>query len=243
MSKPRLLDLFCGAGGATKGYQRAGFFVIGVDIESQPRYVGDAFEQGDALAVLQRLLDGGMVCGYSLAQIAAFAASPPCQFASEQTPMEYRSKHPNLIPETRRRLLATGKPYVIENVENARRHLITPLMLCGSMFGLPVWRHRYFECNPAFIFPPATCNHTRRPVTFSSGSHSRALNRLMSPVLISGTTRRSPANGGRFEYTVQDCRDAIDCQWMTREEIDEAVPPVYTEYISKHLLAALESRP
>lgn len=136
--KPILVDLFCKAGGATKGYQRAGFFVIGVDIEPQKRYVGDAFVQMDALEALRVLLAGEKLAGYGMETIAAFAASPPCQFASEQTPMQYRRNHPNLIPETRGLLLEIGKPYAIENVENARRHLQNPVMLCGTMFNLPV---------------------------------------------------------------------------------------------------------
>lgn len=220
----RLLDLYCCADGAGVGYHRAGFDVVGVDIASQKRYPFQ-FVQADALEYVA-------AHGH---EFDVIHASPPCQFASEATPMKRRSKHENLIPATRRALMATGKPYVIENVENARRFLHNPLMLCGSMFGLPVWRHRYFECYPNLMFPPAVCNHARRPVTFTSGSHSRKINR-MSPVLITGTTRRSPANGGRFDYTLAQCREAIECEWMTRAEIDQAIPPAYTEYIGRQFI-------
>lgn len=220
----KLLDLFCGAGGASMGYFRAGFEVLGVDIAPQKRYPFP-FVQADALEYVA-------AHGH---EFDVIHASPPCQFASESTPLAHRARHANLIPATRQALIETGKPYVIENVENARRFLRHPLLLCGSMFGLPVWRHRYFECHPNLMFSPATCNHSRRPITFTSGSHSRAINRV-SPVLITGTTRRSDANGGRFDFTVQQCREAIECPWMTRAEIDQAIPPAYTEYIGRQLM-------
>lgn len=229
MNKPRLLDLFCCAGGATRGYQMAGFHVTGIDIKRQPRYIGDVFYQADALEFVAAHGD----------EFDAIHASPPCQFGSEQTPMQHRSNHPNLIPQTRELLQASGKPYIIENVENVRSHLINPIMLCGTMFGLPIWRHRYFEMWPARLLLTPSCNHSRRPVTFTSGSHSRALNRKMSPVLISGTTPRSSANGGRFEYTVEDCRQAAQIPWMTRAELDEAIPPAYTRWIGERLLEVM----
>lgn len=203
--KQILLDLFCKAGGCTRGYQLAGFYVVGVDIEPQPHYIGDEFIQAEALEFLDT---------QDLSRYHAFHGSPPCQFGSVETRMEHRSKHPNLIPQTRRLLRNTGKPYIIENVENVRGHLENPVMLCGSMFGLGVWRHRYFECPwLATLTPP--CNHSN------------------VPVLITGTPRRK---GNRKEFTVQQCRDAADIQWMTRREIDEAIPPAYTEFIGRHLM-------
>lgn len=224
------------------GYSRAGFDVVGVDIEPQPRYPFP-FILGDAIDVMMRLLAGERFLAsdgnwYGLDDFDAFAASPPCQFASEQTPMKHRNNHPNLIPATRALLVSSGKPYVIENVENARKHLNSPVMICGSMLGLPLWRHRYFECGLFWSMSPGSCDHTRRPVTFTSGSHSRKLNRK-SPVLLSGTTPRSAAEGGRFKWTVQDCRAAAEIPWMTREEIDEAIPPAYTEFIGGKLMEAL----
>lgn len=228
----KLLDLFCGAGGAGEGYRLAGFEVTGVDIKPQPRYKPGRFIQADAL-------EYAAAHGH---EYDVIHASPPCQRYSESTPMAHRVSHPDLIAPTRDILTALGKPYVIENVEGARGELINPIMLCGSMFNLPLWRHRYFEISPYWFMSPATCSHERRPVTFTSGSHSRALNRKMSPVLISGTTRRSAANGGRFEYTVQDCRDAAQIPWMTRAEIDEAIPPAYTEWVGRQLMKHLEAR-
>src|SRR5215472_2155359 len=112
MTRPRLLDLFCGAGGATKGYQRAGFHVTGVDIEPQPRYCGDEFIQADALEVLADL--------EFLAGFDVIHASPPCQaYSRTQRFHNVRHDHPDLLPPTRARLIASGLPYVIENVEGA----------------------------------------------------------------------------------------------------------------------------
>lgn len=224
----RALDLFCGAGGSTKGLQRAGFHVTGVDNRAQPRYPGDEFYRADALEF----------CAARGREYDLIAASPPCQFASEATPMPYRSRHPNMIPAVRLALQATGRAYIIENVENARKHLVSPVMLCGSMFGLGVWRHRYFELSfPPMLTPP--CNHSQSPVTLvKAGSNSRKARRL--PVLITGTTRRLYANGGRFEFTADECRKASGLYWMTRAEMDQAIPPAYMEFIGRHFIAYLE---
>ncbi|OGT59048.1 MAG: hypothetical protein A3E01_02470 [Gammaproteobacteria bacterium RIFCSPHIGHO2_12_FULL_63_22] len=224
MSKPRLLDLFCGAGGAARGYQEAGFYVVGVDNKPQPRYAGDEFILGDAMTFP---LDG----------FEAIHASPPCQAYSEQTPLAYRANHPQLIETVSTMLRCAGKPYVIENVAGARGHLRSPFMLCGTMFGLNLWRHRYFETGGFWVLAPG-CQHDERPVVFHPGSNARAGRR--GPVSITGTTRRRT---GRFEWSVQECRDASELQWMTRKELDEAIPPAYTRYIGAQLLRYLEATP
>ena len=208
----KLLDLYSGAGGAAKGYQRAGFYVVGIDHKPMPRYCGDEFYQANALEYLAEY-------GH---EYDVIHASPPCQFGSKQTPMKYRPRHPNLIPQTRKLLKQTGKPYIIENVENVRRHLINPVLLCGSMFGLNIWRHRYFEISGLVMLVPP-CNHEKLPV------------------LITGTTRRI-INGTevRFEPSVAERAEAIEIDWMTGNELDEAIPPAYTEFIGRQLLAVLE---
>lgn len=168
MTKRRALDLFCGGGGATKGLQRAGFHVTGVDIKKQPRYCGDEFIQADAMEVP---LDGyGFIW-----------ASPPCEHWSQCTPKKYRDNHDALIKATRERLLAQPAPFVIENVPSAAVELQRPLLLCGSMFGLRIRRHRFFEIHRftlCELLPQ--CNH-RTPPRFNhrhSSTHLRATVRI-----------------------------------------------------------------
>jgi DNA (cytosine-5)-methyltransferase 1 len=207
----RLLDLFSGAGGAAYGYMQAGFHVTGVDLHPQPRYKGDVFIQGDALDYLAA---HGQ-------EYDVVHASPPCQAYSKCTPMAYRAHHPRLIEAVREGLERNQKPYVIENVENARRYLRNAFFLCGSMFALPIWRHRYFETT-GFPFPlTVACNHS------------------VFPVLISGTFRRKGVK--RRDYTVTERRSAIGINWMIDRELDEAIPPAYTRWIGEKLLTRLET--
>ena len=163
--KPRLLDLFCGAGGAAKGYQRAGFYVVGVDNRPQPRYCGDDFFQADALETVRWILDGGETPGGPLDGFDAIHASPPCQHYSRATAWRgSRADHPDLIAPTRDLLEATGLPYVIENVEAARHELVDPVMICGDDVGLPIYRRRYFEANwPLAVFALANQHGQRLP--------------------------------------------------------------------------------
>jgi DNA (cytosine-5)-methyltransferase 1 len=149
--RPRLLDLFCGAGGIAEGYHRAGFEIVGVDIEPQPHYPFE-FHQADALTFP---LDG----------FDCYHASPPCQFASD---LAFRTggEYPNLVAPTQKLLRATCLPYIIENVSR-RAGLCDPVMLCGSMFGLgangrQLRRHRLFECNFPVMAPP--CQHRGQPI-------------------------------------------------------------------------------
>jgi DNA (cytosine-5)-methyltransferase 1 len=205
----KLLDLFCGAGGAGMGYHRAGFEVVGIDNRFQKHYPFE-FHQADALEYLAE----------HAAEFDVIHASPPCQRYSHCTPPQYRKNHPDLIEALRIELLKIKKPFIIENVNGAKRILINPIMLCGTMFGLNIERHRYFEINPEiFSFLPP-CKHDKLPV------------------LITGTTRRKT---GRFEYRVEDCRKASGLVWMTRKEMDEAIPPAYTEWIGRQLIRILEA--
>ena len=157
MKKPIILDAFCGAGGAAKGYQRAGFYVIGCDIKPQPHYCGDEFYQMDALDFIREFADRADI----------IHASPPCQRYSVMTKGRWQDRidgHPDLIAKTRELLIKSGKPYIIENVVGARKELINPVMLCGTMFkletkgGSQLRRHRYFEASfPVGLTPP--CQH------------------------------------------------------------------------------------
>lgn len=209
--RPRLLDLCCGAGGAAMGYDRAGFDVTGVDIEPQPRYPF-AFHQADALTVSLR--------GYD-----AFHASPPCQAHSDLQKQNKRS-YPDLIAPLRARLIATGLPYVIENVEGAP--LIDPIVLCGTMFAaLRVVRHRLFESN----VPLAAPAHGPHPLVFTHDrrkAHYGRLDQDTSYVQVTG--------GGNA--TVANKLAAMGIDWMTGREVNEAIPPAYAEHVGGYLLAA-----
>jgi DNA (cytosine-5)-methyltransferase 1 len=211
----KCLDLFCKAGGCTKGYQMAGFHVTGVDIEPQPRYVGDKFILGDALEVLTGMIKSGEVEEFDLIH-----ASPPCQTYSV-TKSLHKKTHPELIEPTRELLKVTGKPYVIENVVGAP--LINPLMLCGTMFpGLRVYRHRLFECNPPIWFPPVACNHS-----FSMPTSKGEYHTLEKYEFITCVGHNFQAEAGRI---------AMGIDWMTRDELAQAIPPAYTKWIGEQMI-------
>lgn len=168
----RLLDLFCGAGGASVGFARAGFEVVGVDIEPQKNYPFE-FHQADWLTWLEN----------HWREFDLVAASPPCQGYSVTKGLS-NGNHPMLIEPVREALRATGKPYIIENVPGAP--LINPLMLCGTMFpGLRVRRHRLFECWPVIWWPPAACSHWSRInengfcTLFGTGAKDKGGNKAM----------------------------------------------------------------
>lgn len=213
--KPRLLDLFCGAGGSSMGYKNAGFEVVGVDWVGQPRFAGDLFIQGDALEV------GAQLLKYN--HFDAIHASPPCQ---AHTDLQKQSKrfYQDFIPQTRKLLQDSGLPYVIENVDGAP--LINPITLCGTMFpGLRVLRHRLFESNMALYAPP----HLKHPLVFTHDkrkAHYGKLNQDTAFVQVTG--------GGNC--SVDNARDAMDIDWMTKNELNEAIPPAYTAWVGWQLM-------
>jgi DNA (cytosine-5)-methyltransferase 1 len=211
--KPRLLDLFCGAGGAARGYQDAGFYVVGVDINPQPNYPY-TFIQADALGVLTH----PSARGYD-----AIHASPPCQAftAYRRRGNGVGAGYPDLIAATRDLLEATGLPYVIENVPGSP--LRNPVQLCGSSFGLNVRRHRLFESNRPLMAPP--CAHGWQTPRFP-----QATNR---------TNLRRTVEVGVWRIPLDVQQQAMGVGWMNREELSEAIPPAYTEHIGRQLLAAI----
>lgn len=161
--KPRLLDLFCGAGGAAMGYHRAGFDVVGVDIAPQPNYPF-AFQQADALEVLSELIDW-----FKLGAYDAIHASPPCEHYANVTSWRGNTAdHPDLIGATRDLLYQTDLPWVMENVPEAP--LRADFLLCGTGLGLRVRRHRSFETNwqPMSLVHP--CLHRPDDYAFDHGA-------------------------------------------------------------------------
>lgn len=211
----RVLDLFCKAGGASMGLHRAGFDVTGVDIEPQPRYPF-RFIQDDAMAWL---------CG-ERAPLASFDliwASPPCQKYSAMSVVTGRKgQYPDLVGAVRDTLTSSGVPYIIENVEGAP--LQNAILLCGTMFGLLVMRHRLFETNPPIYFPPGPCAHMRRVV-----KHGRRPNR----------NGHYAAATGHFT-DVAFVREAMDIDWMIRDELAQAIPPAYSEWLARQITALVE---
>lgn len=214
MSQPRrVLDLFCGAGGAAMGYHRAwpDAEIVGVDIREQPNYPF-TFWHANALSVLSQIGD----------EFDFVHASPPCQAHSTQT--ADRSKHADLIPDTRYGLEASGLPYVIENVEGARRSLRDPVRLCGSSFLLDVRRHRYFEANWPLQAPP--CDHGWQTPRFRSLRMNLVREGRLSPVVgVHGHINYE----GEFEVR----KAAMQIDWMTNAELVQSIPPAYTEWIGQ----------
>lgn len=209
MKKLKLLDLFCCAGGAGMGYARAGFEVVGVDINAQPRYPF-AFHQGDAL---EFLFEHGH-------KFDAVHASPPCQAYSATRKIQ-NNYHPELIPPTRAALQRLGLPWVIENVPGSP--LIDPVELCGAMFGLRTYRHRLFEASFQVTVP-------------EHPAHDAPQAKMGRPPK-EGDYIHVVGNFSGVEYA----KAAIGIDWMNRDEMAQAIPPAYTEYIGCKLMEFIVS--
>jgi len=223
--RPLLLDLFCGAGGAAMGYHRAGFDVIGVDIDPQPDYPFP-FIQDD---VMEWMLRPHHLLGPTFYDPSAIHASPPCQRYSDLARRNGNADEwPDLVPRVRRLLEMAGLPYVIENVEGAP--LIDPVMLCGTMFPeLAVIRHRLFETNWPLMAPSV---HPKHPLVFTHDkrkAHYGKLDQDTSYVQVTG--------GGNA--TIANKRRAMGMPWANNHGLNEAIPPAYTEFIGRQLIAQL----
>jgi DNA (cytosine-5)-methyltransferase 1 len=210
MTRPRLLDLFCGAGGAAMGYHRAGFDVIGVDIKPQPRYPFE-FHQGDAMT-------------WPLDGYDAIHASPPCQDHSTLLILQgdgFQHGTGWMLQATIKRLSAAGVPYVVENV-GAAKQMNATFTLHGGAFGLGVNRLRRFQSNVALL--DASYPRTKNPVdvTGTGGPADR-------PPGQRGGIHRKPRN-------LAEARKSMGIAWMTRRELNQAIPPAYTEHIGRQLL-------
>ncbi len=216
MTRPRLLDLFCGAGGAAMGYSWAGFDVVGVDLHPHLDFPF-TMVVADALDVLM-----GRHPLVRLDQFDAIHASPPCQRYSTATG-DNRQRHPDLVGPVRELLAETGLPYVIENVPQAP--LVDPIILCGSAFGLRVRRHRAFESN--IPIGGTGCHHKEqgRPVGVY-GQHPDRHQHLRPDGTERGAKATSLAQGQR----------AMGIDWMDWPDLVEAIPPAYSLHIGRQLL-------
>lgn len=218
----KLLDLFCCAGGCSVGYNRAGFDTVGVDINPQPNYPFE-FHRGDAIEFVKEY-------GH---EFDAIHASPPCQSSTNLTKgtnARFGAEYPDLIQATREALEATGKPYIIENVEGSV--LRKDLLLCGDMFDLRVIRHRYFELGgwhcPQPPHPTSMRKHKGRVSGWRHGAWHE------------GPYFAVYGDGGG-KGTVEQWKDAMGIDWVNRKvELVEMIPPSYTEYIGNYLKLHME---
>ena len=216
MRQFRALDLFCGAGGASMGLHRAGFEVVGIDISIQKHYPFK-FIQGNALTA--------DLSGYDFVW-----ASPPCQAYTRMSRGLLKSQgrqreHPKLIEATRAKLNAWGGPYIIENVSGAP--LLNPIVLCGSSFGLLVQRHRLFESNVMLM--ELQCEHGWQT------KDKPSLHRLQGRSRVVGCYGNGRGKGDNVALWSR----AMGIDWMTRAEMSEAIPPAYSEFLGRQVIAAL----
>ncbi|MGW8539057.1 SAM-dependent methyltransferase [Streptomyces albidoflavus] len=212
--RPRLLDLFCCQGGASMGYRHAGFDVTGVDLTPQPRYPF-AFVQGDAIEFVR---EHG-------AEFDFIHASPPCQRYSRAQKIQHRD-HPDLIAPTRTALEATGRPWVIENVEEAAPELRDPVTLCAAAFGMRTYRHRLFETGGGFTLPQP--HHPEHLAPLTKMGRPRAQGHFAHYV-------------GNFSG-VHDARLDLRVPWMNRDGIRECIPPAYTHWTGTHARHSLHAK-
>lgn len=224
----KLLDLFCGAGGAAMGYYRAGFTeIVGIDISPQPNYPFD-FVRMDFVDLFTYPYP------HYWQDAELIHASPPCQAYSDLAKRNGNAdQHPRFINALRDMLDFTNRDWVIENVEGAP--LFDPLVLCGTMFPeLRVIRHRLFEFSYSIHqrSKPVASGHPKHPLVYTRDKrkkHYGKLNENDSPVSVNG--------GGNC--SVAAAREAMGIDWMTKAELNEAIPPAYTEWIGKQLLSTL----
>lgn len=260
--KPILIDGCCGAGGATKGYQRAGFYVVGIDIEPQPYYCGDEFHQGDIIVVLRKLLAcrgvpvgswrragiGNLDCNYA-DTVAAVHVSPPCQ-AFTLMSAKHRGKggkadqRVDLLTPTLSILRRMDTPWVVENVQGSVPPLRPTFKLHGGMFGLGVHRPRLFESNVMLLAPRMP--ECKDPVgVYGNAPDSRASWVRKNPRFRNNGNWRTAAAPKksvlRAPSNLAHAQEAMGMDWADWHGTKEAIPPSYTEFIGTQLLSHIRS--
>ena len=223
-TKPKLLDLFCGAGGAAVGYHNAGFEVIGVDSERQKNYPFE-FYQADAMT-------------FSLEGFDVIHASPPCQ-AYSITKHTHKKQHPDLLGPTRDRLISNNKPYVIENVPGAL--MPNAITLCGASFflvsvdfdnqPLVLKRHRKFESNLFLETKPCMCKWFKDRGYRVGGVYG------------GGSTDRHHAQHvrhGGYTPAKEVRQELMGIDWMSLANMNQAIPPIYTQFVGEQIIQQLE---
>jgi DNA (cytosine-5)-methyltransferase 1 len=218
VSRPLLIDLFCGAGGAAVGYHRAGFDVIGVDINPQPNYPFE-FHQRDAMDLLREMAYERTTNGFDVIH-----ASTPCPRYSSITPHNRRDDHPDLYEDARQLLRMIGLPWVMENVIGAPYE--SGVVLCGSMFDMKVRRHRNFESSHLLYAPP--CRHREQGEVLGVYGDG------------GGGKSTRPSGGGGTKAHRHQFAELMGMPWATPKEIVLAIPPAYTEFIGRQLIDQLE---
>lgn len=229
--RPLLLDLFCGAGGCAAGYHQAGFDVVGVDNRPQPRYLLSGAKQFIQADALEYIAEHG-------AEYDAIHASPPCQRYSRTGNIgNARQEHPDLVGVVRDLLIATGRPYMIENVPGAP--LQFPALVCGLALGLGVKRHRLFESS---IFLFGTICPTGHRGDFMSVFGHGSTQRIGGKGWVTVYGGGAPAVADRRRRADAElAKKAMGIDWMTRDELSQAIPPAYTCWIGRQLLRVLET--
>lgn len=222
----RALDLFCCAGGASMGLARAGFEVHGVDIVEQPEYPF-RFTRADAMSIPL-----GILRAYDL-----IWASPPCERYSAATRLSGKPEdHPDLVDLVRAMLVASGRPFIIENVQGAP--LRDPITLCGRMFDLGVIRHRLFETSFYVLEPP----HPIHKGSLVTGEYVTVAGKGGVPAwTMKERERRGLARHNEGESTVERWREAMGIDWMSRETIVQAIPPAFSEWLGRRAMEAINA--
>lgn len=234
MDRPKLLDLFCCAGGCSEGYRRAGFYPYGIDHKQQPHYPFQFIEM-DALEAMSRLISGEALTftdsrglneqTLDLSDFSAIHASPDCQGYSVSKSMKGTKGAEKIIPEVRQLLKKTGKLFVIENVLGSP--LINPIELSGMSFGLKIIRRRLFELNgfDIILIPSPRQVKNYRDEGYLPYHHGTSVKRGHLPNI----------------WTKPRLQEAMGIDWMNIKEMTQAIPPLYIEFIGKHLMKAILS--